>query len=291
MPGGRREGRNWRCGSVGGERGRSLSVDLSSGLWLDHANPSDRGDALHLVQHVLGCSMGEAIEWAEEWLGHRAVGIPQATPMPAATRPATWPRTWSHARPIRSTLAEAYLTARGLAFDDPMGEVLRFDPRRCRIKPDTENVFEHHAALLALVRDVRTGEPCGMHSIFLQPDGSDRLRDSKGKLSTGNIRGGAVMLSDFADVTMGLTIAEGVETAISVLMDDLAPVWALCGAGNLATFPVLGGVEALTIAADTGLAGRTAAWNVTARWRQAGRETCIVAPAHDDWAAGRRISA
>jgi len=79
------------------------------------------------------------------------------------------------------------------------------------------------------------------------------------------------MLSPYDDVTMGLTICEGAETGIALSMADLAPVWALGGAGNLASFPVLGGTEALTIAADADPPGQQATAAVAARWRTRGR--------------------
>jgi hypothetical protein len=296
LPGGIREGHSWRCGSVAGEAGTSLAVELTGpkrGIWIDHANPDHRGDALDLVRLRLDVSTAEAILWAERWLGiapGEVRTIPrQPVPKPVAAPP-TWPKIWRAARPIAGTVAERYLEARGLSFTDPLGDVLRFEPRRARLKPGADSEFEHHPALLALIRDVLTGGPCGMHSIHLRNDGSDRLRDKKGKTSAGRVSGGAVMLSDFADVTMGLTIAEGVETAIGVLMDGLAPAWALCGASNLAKFPVLAGIDALTVAADTGAAGQTAAQEVAARWRRADREARLVSPAFDDWAARRKIA-
>ena len=296
LPGGHREKHVWRCGSVAGEPGYSLAVELAGskrGVWLDHANECDRGDALDLVKACLGGSMTEAIAWSERWLGIASgdVPVPHRTPAPAAPGTPTWPRIWRRARPIANTLAETYLASRGLAFDDPEGDVLRFEPRRPRLRPGSDDEFEHHPALLALLRDIATGEPCGVHNIFLHPDGSDRLRDKKGKTTNGRVLGRPVLPSAFEDVTMGLTIAEGVETGISLLMDGLAPAWALCGAGNLAKFPVLGGIEALTVAADTGAAGQTAAREPAAHSRKAGRKVRTITPPDDDWAAEARRTA
>src|SRR5947208_17174802 len=96
------------------------------------------------------------------------------------------------------------------------------------------------------------------------------------------------MLSPFDDVTLGLTICEGVETGVALLMAGLAPVWCCGGAGNLSAFPVLGGIEALTIAADADEPGKKAAQTVAARWRDAERDAVIVAPPAGDWADGRR---
>ena len=65
-------------------------------------------------------------------------------------------------------------------------------------------------------------------------------------------------------------------------------MWALGGAGNLGTFPILAGIECLTICADTGPAGEENAAKTAERWRQAGREVLIATPPSDDWDKGRR---
>lgn len=77
--------------------------------------------------------------------------------------------------------------------------------------------------------------------------------------------------------------AKGVETGIAIYQQELRPVWACGGAGNLAAFPVLGGIECLTIAADADKAGQNAAETLAERWQQAGRETFIVTPPAGDW--------
>src|SRR5205085_9707069 len=136
----------------------------------------------------------------------------------------------------------------------------------------------------ALLSDVRTGEPCGIINVYLRSDGSDRLRDPKGKTSWGRVAGSAVMLSPFDEVTMGLTICEGLETGLALLLGNLAPVWCCAGAGNLANFPILSGIESLTVAADADEPGQKAAEAVAARWRDAGREAVIIAPPAGDWA-------
>jgi hypothetical protein len=297
LPGGHREGREWRVGSIAGEAGNSLGIRLSGdkrGRWGDFAT-GEAGDALDLVKATLSLDTIAAIAWSRRWLG---IGAAKATkpirPVSAGANepdadPERWGHPWQPARPIAGTLAETYLAARDLAFDDPEGRVLRFASRRARLNP--QGRLEHHPALLALLCDVRTGEACGIINIYLRQDGTDRLRDGKGKTNTGRAKGAAVMLSDFADVTMGLTICEGPETGIALLMHDLAPVWALGGAGNLANFPVLGGIEALTSAADADEPGRNAATSVAMCWRSAGREAVIIAPPVGDWADPRRPAA
>jgi Toprim domain len=295
LPGGHREGAEWRAGSLAGEAGASLGIHLigsKAGVWSDFAT-GEKGDALDLVRAALDIDMTEAIGWAARWLGiekgdatvpARSVSAPK--PAEPESEPDRWRYPWQAARPIAGTLAETYLRARGLNFDDADGRVLRFARRRARKHPETGEL-EYHPALLCALSDAKNGERCGLVNIYLQPDGRDRLRDAKGKTNTGRALGAVVMLSGFDEPVTGLILCEGVETGITIFKSELRPVWACGGAGKLATFPVLGGIEALTIAADADKPGQKAAQAVAGRWREAAREAVIVAPPTGDWADGR----
>jgi hypothetical protein len=57
-------------------------------------------------------------------------------------------------------------------------------------------------------------------------------------------------------------------------------VWAVIDAGNLARFPILDGIEALTIAVDDDPAGIRAAGECAERWAQADREATLVEVPH-----------
>lgn len=46
LSGGRREGHEWRCGSLAGDAGSSFSVNLTTGAWADFAGDQDRGGDL-----------------------------------------------------------------------------------------------------------------------------------------------------------------------------------------------------------------------------------------------------
>jgi Toprim domain len=293
LPGGHREGHEWRCGSIAGEMGGSLGVHLAGakcGVWADFAS-GEGGKLLDLIQATQRLGLKAAIKWARQWLGIvdgspiSRPAVPKKPETAQADDPDRWRFAWRPAQPIAGTLAETYLTARHLNFKDPDGRVLRFCPRRARNNPAGE--LDHHPALLIALCDIRSGEGCGVINVYLLADGSDRIRDRKGKTVTGRAKGAAAMLSAFDEPTMGLTICEGIETGIAILMSGLAPVWALGGAGNLGAFPVAGGIECLTIAADVGEAGQAAAEKTAKRWHQAGRKVTIVTPPADDWAARR----
>jgi hypothetical protein len=241
------------------------------------------GDAIGFVMRADNVSYVEAVKMLLGTSGKRfqprEPAAPKAEPVPDPLR---WCSPWQAARPIAGTLAETYLTARGLRFADPEGRVLRFAARRARKSPAGQ--LEYHPAMLAALLDLHTGQQVGIINIYLLPDGSDRLRDGKGKTVTGHAKGAVVLLSAFDEPIAGLVICEGVETGIALLMTGLAPVWACGGAGFLASFPVLGGIEALTIAADAGEPGERAAATAAERWRKAGREVLAIAPPAGDWA-------
>ncbi len=69
---------------------------------------------------------------------------------------------------------------------------------------------------------------------------------------------------------------------------DLAPGWAIGSAGAIATFPVLAGIESLTIfreRKDTGeldKANVRASMSCAGRWLEAGREVLFATPEHGD---------
>lgn len=72
LPGGHRNGRMWRVGSLAGEPGQSLAVTLTGpkrGCWFEF-NGQFGGDALSLVAKTL-CrdDIGEALAWSHRWLG------------------------------------------------------------------------------------------------------------------------------------------------------------------------------------------------------------------------------
>src|SRR5207237_444942 len=126
--------------------------------------------ALDLVAAVHGFSISEAINWSRQWLGQDHPGAEPTTNVTAVTKCRSqandrWCEPWRRARPITKTLAASYLHRRGLRFDDPNGDALRFAERHARRNPTGE--LEHHPALLALLRDVKDGGPAGTINVYL----------------------------------------------------------------------------------------------------------------------------
>lgn len=126
---------------------------------------------------------------------------------------------------------------------------------------------------MSLATDYR--EARGLHITWLQRTTEGWRRAERRYL--GPKKGCVVRLWPDEAVSTGLAVAEGVETALA-LAHAYRPTWACLDAGNLAEFPVLAGIECLTIAADHDPAGIAAAEACGQRWADAGRDVEIVLP-------------
>ena len=94
-------------------------------------------------------------------------------------------------------------------------------------------------------------------------------------------KNGCIRLWADEEVSYGLGIAEGIETALSLAW-AYAPVWSTIDAGHLAQFPVLAGIESLVIAQDQDPAGMSAASICARRWAEAGKEVLVTRQAAND---------
>ena len=157
-------------------------------------------------------------------------------------------RLWASCRPIEpGSVAASYLERRGCAL--PAFP----DESHLRWHPDVRNRKEDHTgpALVALVTDVDTGEPISLHRTWIAPDGSAKAKLDRPRLLLARHRSdGVVRLWPDDEITLGLVLGEGIETCLAGAQAGLTPVWATLSAGNLAAFPVLPGIEGLTVLVD-----------------------------------------
>lgn len=191
---------------------------------------------------------------------------------------------WQEARPIGGTIAERYLIGRGimLTSDAFTGHALRFHPA-CPFRLDIGETVRL-PAMIGAMTNIETGDFQGVHRTALQADGSGKARvrgldDAKKML--GSSKGACVRLSPDDSVTCGLGLGEGIETALAVIGNfGVSPVWATLTAGTLARFPVLPGIDCLSIFADNDASGTggNAANQCAEGWTAAGRECVIWMP-------------
>jgi hypothetical protein len=119
LSGGKQQGHEWICGSVNGEAGKSMHVELrgpKTGMWNDHAGGGG-GDVLKLIelnQNLPGFK--EAMDWARSWLD-----LPPWTPDPSSKPPFD---------PLRYSFKDRY-GSRAWTYRDAdgniVGYVVRFD--------------------------------------------------------------------------------------------------------------------------------------------------------------------
>lgn len=264
----------------------SLAVEIAgdkAGQWFDHAEGRG-GDLFELIRRTARGDFRAAIAMALDFIGE--------PPEPQRARRTAFVTTdgdkrrkkefakqiWGEAVPAQGTLVETYLGRRRLSI--PVGcEALRFHPACPRGKV-------HVPAMVAAMRSIHSAELVGIHRTYLTEAGCKaRLhKDDPAKAMLGQT--GAVMLDDFAEVTGGLHISEGIENGLVARCNDWGPVWALGSAGAVERFPVLEGIESLTILADADQAGQRSARLCGQRWAEAGAEVRIVEPLTEgaDWA-------
>lgn len=183
-------------------------------------------------------------------------------------------------RKMIGTPAEIYFRNRGCA--QPTGQDVRYGPNTRHWK-----ARQHAPAILCRVTDFVTGEPLTVHQTFITEDGQKSPLIPRRLMLPGHQKqGGIIRLTPDEEVTIGLGLAEGMETALAVMAAGWSPVWAAIDAGNLADLPVLDGIETLTVFADHDDAGLHAAEKLAQRWVRAGREVAIATPTvrGKDWA-------
>jgi hypothetical protein len=178
-------------------------------------------------------------------------------------------RIWDECLPLHGSPAEVYLRdTRGIgdwldAFD--VNETLAFHP---------ECPFDgtRLPCMVALVRDVWTDAKKAIHRTALRL--GDRV-ERISRMTLGPIKAGAIKFDADDAVTMGLMVGEGIESVLSLSKKmEFRPCWSLVSAAGVRAFPVLTGIDSLTIAVDNdmGRTGERAAAECAARWVKAGRE-------------------
>jgi putative DNA primase/helicase len=198
------------------------------------------------------------------------------TAAPITDNSASAQRIWrnaTHPDP-RGTLAERYLREqRGLELpDDVAGRVVRFHAA-C---PWGD---ERRPCMVTAFRSIVDDTLVAIQRTLLSPDAKKLDRKMLGPCS-----GAAIKITADEDIEQGLHIGEGFETCLTAHALGLRPVWALGSVTAIGDFPVLGGIDALAILAETDKKGSNAkaAIECAARWTAAHREAFLVTPAGGD---------
>lgn len=233
------------------------------------------GDGFTLLQRLHGWDFPTALERVAEAAGltSEARWKCEARSVIHSAANSNTPRDWSEQADgiwlrkqcLRGTIGERYLRDTRGCFLPPPDSDLGFLPPTDR----------HPPTLVARITDGVTGRPISLHFTALAADGSGR--GERRLLGGHRKKGGVIRLWPDEAITYGLGVTEGIETALA-LAHAYQPVWSAIDAGNLASLPVLPGIESLTIAADHDDAGLKAAALLGQRWAGADREVRIITP-------------
>jgi len=288
---GRRQGSYWLVGNLDNDPGRSLFVRLTgptsgagaAGRWSDAAT-GQHGDLLDIIRET--CRLTDFADVADE--ARRFLHLPRPEGRPTTERaapgsPDAARRLFAIARPIRGTLAESYLAARGIA-DRSRTDCLRFHPT-CYYRQDRHSPTETWPALIAAVTDP-TGTITGVHRTWLDPDGFTRANLGKAPIDTprramGRLRGGGARFGVATDI---LAAGEGIETVLSVrqALPDLPTIAAL-SAAHLAAIDLPPALRRLYVLRDVDPAGDAALKALTDRSRSLGIDAIPLTPSREDF--------
>ncbi|TAN59443.1 MAG: P-loop ATPase [Magnetospirillum sp.] len=268
--------RTLRCADLSGRAPRkegSCTIHLAgphAGWGYDHATGEMAGP-IDLIHHATGLADRALFEEAAR-LAQMDLPAPPRPPVPKPSHDLEVARILGGSVALAGTAGEAYLRHRGVG--DPRSPDLLFH--------DDLADFEARRGwpgLVGMVRDGTGTATGGIHRTFLLEDGSDKA--PPGKKMLGPVAGGSVRLAPVpADGHLG--IAEGIETALSAWALFGVPTWAALSAGNLRDWQWPEGVTRVTIFADTGEAGQSAAADLKVRLESAGIAATIVSPLHGD---------
>jgi phage/plasmid primase-like uncharacterized protein len=254
-----------------------------------------KGDVIALVQHVDGCSFSEAVErliggrWRPSSRVEPGNVVKTADEDRAALASAA--RYVAEMRAIISApIALAYLErVRKIdvaAIEDVLSRIdaigwhpaVYFNELEYPKPGDPPHPLhgQRLGAIIGEMTDAKTAKPTGAISrTYLAPEGTKVL-----KAKTLASPRGIIRLSPDDAVEAGLFIAEGMETALAGMAIGLRPMWATGDRGVMSEFPLLAGIEALSVVADNDASGdgQQAAQRVAARWRAAGRDVRMFLP-------------
>ena len=244
-------------------RDRSLSVTPSSTAPDGFIVNSFANDDWRTCRDHVLARLGRPAEWR------------QATrPTSSTDNSAAAVALWKSGVEPRGTIVERYLRGRGLDLPaDIAMRVVRFHSA-CPWRGE-DGTREQRPVMLTAFRSIANDKLVAVHRTLLSQDG--RKLDRK---MLGPVGGAAIKIDADEDVEQGLMIGEGFETCLSARMLGFRPVWALGSAGAIANFPILSGIDAITILAETDDSGANAKAIRACgnRWAVADREVIIATP-------------
>jgi hypothetical protein len=268
-----------------------------------------KGDAIDFVMWADGVNFSDTIQSPIDNFGT----TPSIAPLPTkdteleeqdegkADRTRLIVRLWQESMAPKGTPVEAYL-ARRLSPDLPpwllSGHVLRFHPNMMfpglPRGPCMVGLYRRVGVIETPLGPASRNESIALHRTMVTELGEPTYVEAHGKrkkakAALGPTKNAAIKLipdvlfDDWCgpELTYGLGLSEGIETAIAAWLLTGVPTWACGYAANMAAFPVLPGIECLTLFIDNDKAGLEAAATCAERWTAAGLQVIAKVPDGD----------
>jgi hypothetical protein len=248
LPNGRENCGYWECGSIEGEPGQSLKVNLRGalrGMWTDFSapkgTPERAGNILQLIAAVkYGHDIGKACAWARSWLGldhldpnrlatekakarrQAARNLEQAAEKAEKNRRRAL-QLYLSAEPLPGTLAETYLIARGI--DLRAAGLVAPGSLKFQAAAYCAETQSKLPAMVAAVVNLE-GRHIATHRTYLADDGKGKATLLEAKKALGKYQGGFIPLwKGEHDCPMGeippgtpIYVSEGIEDGLSVAL-------------------------------------------------------------------------
>lgn len=131
---------------------------------------------------------------------------------------------WHESLPLKDTVAEKYLNFRGI-YNEIWSQSLRYHPSLYHSPTKLK-----YPAMVAKITSWSSYELTGVHRTYLNNNGH-KADMPINKMMLGQVSGGAVKLSTI--MTEPIILAEGIETAMSVLLACGLPTWTTLSTSGL----------------------------------------------------------
>lgn len=216
-----------------GKKGE-FSVNLHTGLWINHKNTELAGSPLHLLTKLKNLSFKEALEYGASWAGLSPQQLKSTKKLSDPSQVQNTEKEnhqkeaaenkqkieharalWAKGQPLQGTIAERYLKEyRKIEGGKEWPQDFRYLPN---VKVAGEqNSQKSYPCLMVAARSSNEGDVTAVQLTFLDPTTANKAPIPVQKRSFGLLKGSSVVIQGNKHHSNLLFIAEGVETALSL---------------------------------------------------------------------------
>jgi hypothetical protein len=276
------------CPACGGTD--RFAINVRRRLWNCRSCSRGGNDAISLVGHLRGLDFREAVAFLVGGDARPAPQARQGRPQLGGSKKEPPKSDAAFVSRLVDDIVREIVPMIGSPGEPYLREVRRIDPDAIADDLQRTDAIGWHPSVLfreaghaldgkrlgcivGVMTDPVTARPTGAISRTYIDENLRKI----GKAKTLGSPAGIVRLTPDDEVLEGLHLAEGLETALDAMARGFRPIWSTGSTALMAKFPVLAGVDCLTIFADNDRneTGLIAANEVAGRWLAAGRETHV----------------